>query len=147
MKIIAQNKKAYYDYFIEDTYEAGIKLVGSEIKSIRLGKVNLSDAFVTFREGEAYVSNMHIAKYPFSNLFNHDEKRTRKLLLHKKEIVRLFSRTREQGYTIIPLKVYLKDGLAKIEIGLAKGKKTYDKRQALKEKDQKQRMKKILKNR
>ncbi len=147
MKIMTQNKKVYHDYFIEDTYEAGIKLVGSEIKSIRLGKVNLSDAFVTFRAGEAYVSNMHISKYAFSNQFNHDEKRTRKLLLHKNEITKLFSRTREQGYTIIPLKVYLKDGLAKVEIGLAKGKKTHDKREALKEKDQEQRMKKILKHR
>ncbi len=147
MKLIAQNKKARHDYFIEETYEAGIKLVGSEIKSIRLGKVGFTDAFVTFKEGEAYLHNMHIAKYEFSNQFNHEETRMRKLLLHKKEIFKLFSKTREQGYTIIPLKVYLKDGLAKIEIGVAKGKKDYDKRESLKQKDTDMRLKKVLKNR
>lgn len=147
MKIIAQNKKARHDYFIEESYEAGLKLLGSEIKSVRLGKVNLNDAFVTFKEGEAFCHNMHIAKYDFSNRFNHDETRPRKLLLHKKEIIKLFGKTREQGYTIIPLKIYLKDGLAKVEIGLAKGKKDYDKRETLKEKDQDRRLKKILKMR
>jgi SsrA-binding protein len=147
MKLISQNKKARHDYFIEETYEAGIKLMGSEIKSIRLGKVNLSDSYVTFKDGEAYVLNMHISKYDYSNRFNHDETRTRKILLHKHEITKLFSKTREQGYAIIPLKVYLKDGLAKIEIGLAKGKKDYDKRQSLKEKDAQRRMDKILKHR
>jgi SsrA-binding protein len=147
MKIISQNKKARHDYFIEDTYEAGIQLLGSEIKSIRLGKVNLNDAFVTFRNQEAFVNNMHISKYDFSNRFNHEETRVRKLLLHKKEIVKLFSKTREQGYTIIPLKIYLKEGLAKVEIGLAKGKKNYDKRETLKQKDQDMRVKKMLKNR
>ncbi|PKK92720.1 MAG: SsrA-binding protein [Tenericutes bacterium HGW-Tenericutes-6] len=146
MKIITQNKKARHDYFIEETYEAGIQLLGSEIKSIRLGKVNLSDSFVTFKNGETFVNNMHIAKYDFSNRFNHEETRPRKLLLHQKEIVKLFSKTREQGLTIIPLKVYLKEGLCKVEIGLAKGKKDYDKRETLKEKDQQMRMKKNLKN-
>ncbi|MBE0700721.1 MAG: SsrA-binding protein SmpB [Acholeplasmataceae bacterium] len=146
MRIISQNKKARHDYFIEDTYEAGIQLLGSEIKSIRLGKVNLNDAFVSFKNQEAYVNNMHISKYDFSNRFNHEETRSRKLLLHKKEIIKLFSKTREHGYTIIPLKIYLKEGLAKIEIGLAKGKKNYDKRETLKEKDQEMRLKKILKN-
>lgn len=145
MKIITQNKKARHDYFILDTYEAGIKLLGSEIKSIRLGKVNLSDAYVTFKDGEAFVMNMHIAKYDFSNRFNHEETRTRTLLLNKKEIIKLFSQTREQGYAIIPLKLYLKEGLAKLEIGLAKGKKAYDKRASLKEKDQDMRLKKIIK--
>ncbi len=147
MKIITQNKKARHDFFIEETYEAGIKLLGSEIKSIRLGKVNLSDGFVTFKDGEAFVNNMHIAKYDFSNRFNHEETRSRKLLLHKKEITKLFAKTRIQGYTIIPLKVYLKEGLCKIEIGLAKGKRDYDKRQSLREKDQKMRIRKIIKNR
>jgi SsrA-binding protein len=146
MKIISQNKKARHDYFIEDTYEAGLKLLGTEIKSIRLGKVNLNDSFVTFKEGEAFVNNMHISKYEQGNRFNHDETRPRKLLLHKKEILKLFSKTREQGYTIIPLKIYLLEGLCKIEIGLAKGKKDYDKRETLKEKDQNMRLKKILKN-
>lgn len=147
MKIISQNKKARHDYFIEETFEAGIQLLGSEIKSIRLGKVSLNDAFVSFKNGEAYVHNMHIAIYEFSNQFNHEETRMRKLLLHKKEIFKLFSKTREQGFTIIPLKVYLKDGLAKVEIGLAKGKKDYDKRESIKEKDTQMRLKKILKNR
>lgn len=147
MKIITQNKKARHDFFIEETYEAGIKLLGSEIKSIRLGKVNLSDGFVTFKDGEAFVHNMHIAKYDFSNRFNHEETRPRKLLLHKKEITKLFAKIRIQGYTVIPLKVYLKEGLCKIEIGLAKGKRDYDKRQSLREKDQKLRIRKIMKNR
>ena len=147
MKIIAQNKKARHDYFILESLEAGLQLLGSEIKSIRLGKVNINDAFVSFRSGEAYVSNMHVAKYDYSNQFNHEETRPRKLLLHKKEIVKLYSQTKEQGHTIIPLKIYLKDGLAKIEIGLAKGKKDYDKRESMKQKDQDMRLKKIIKQR
>lgn len=147
MKLIAQNKKARHDYFIEESYEAGLKLLGSEIKSIRLGKVTVNDSFVTIKDGEAFVHNMHIAKYDFSNRFNHDETRPRKLLLHKKEILKLFGKTREQGYTLIPLKVYLKDGLAKVEIGLAKGKKDYDKRETLKEKDADMRLKKLMNRR
>ncbi|HPG43452.1 MAG TPA: SsrA-binding protein SmpB [Acholeplasmataceae bacterium] len=147
MKLIAQNKKARHDYFIEESYEAGLKLLGSEIKSIRLGKVTVNDSFVTIKDGEAFVHNMHIAKYDFSNRFNHDETRPRKLLLHKKEILKLFSKTREQGYTLIPLKVYLKDGLAKVEIGLAKGKKDFDKRETLKEKDADMRLKKLMNRR
>ncbi len=147
MKIIAQNKKAYHDYFIEEVYEAGLQLRGSEIKSIRLGKVNLGDSYVTFKNSEAYVLNMHIAKYDYSNIFNHDETRTRKLLLHKNEIIKLFSQTKLKGLSVIPLKVYLKDGLCKMEIGLARGKKDYDKRQTLKEKDMKKRIDKQLKDR
>jgi SsrA-binding protein len=147
MKIIAQNKKARHDYFIEESYEAGLQLLGSEIKSIRLGKVTVNDSFVTIKDGEAFVHNMHISKYEFSNRFNHDETRTRKLLMHKKEIIKLFSKTREQGYTLIPLKIYLKEGLAKVEIGLAKGKKDYDKRESLKEKDQEMRLKKVMNRR
>jgi len=146
MKIIAQNKKAYHDYFIEENYEAGIQLFGSEIKSIRQGKVNLSDSYVTFKNNEAYVLNMHISKYDYSNIFNHEETRTRKLLLHKNEIIKLFTKTKLQGYAVIPLKVYLKDGLCKVEIGLAKGKKDYDKRQTLKEKDMKKRMDKQIRD-
>lgn len=145
MKIIANNKKAYHDYFIEETYEAGIQLKGSEIKSIRQGKVNLSDSYVTFRNNEAFVINMHISKYDYSNMFNHEETRSRKLLLHKNQIVKLFTQTKLQGMSVIPLKVYLKDGLCKIEIGLAKGKKDYDKRQTLKEKDVQRRISKQLK--
>lgn len=147
MKIIAQNKKARHDYFIEESFEAGIQLLGSEIKSIRLGKVTVNDSFVLIKEGEAFVHNLHIAKYEFSNQFNHDETRPRKLLLHKKEIIKLFSKTREQGYTLVPLKVYLKEGLCKLEIGLARGKKDYDKRETLKEKDQDMRLKKLLNQR
>jgi SsrA-binding protein len=147
MKIIAQNKKARHDYYIEDTFEAGIKLKGTEIKSIRLGKANLNDSFVTFKDGEAFVNNMHVAIYEQGNIFNHEETRARKLLLHKKEIHKLYSRTKEQGYTIIPLKIYLKEGLCKLEIGLAKGKKDYDKRETLKERDMDMRLKKALKNR
>lgn len=146
MKLIAQNKKARHDYFIEETYEAGIKLVGSEIKSIRGGKINLSDSYVTFKDGEAFVLNMHISQYKEANQFNHEETRTRKLLLHKNEIIKLFSKTREQGFAVIPLKVYLEGGLCKLEIGLAKGKKNYDKRQTLKEKDAQMRMKKVTKH-
>ncbi len=147
MKLIAQNKKARHDYFIEESVEAGLKLLGSEIKSIRQGKVTVNDSFVTIKDGEAFVHNMHIAKYDFSNRFNHEETRPRKLLLHKKEILRLFAKTREQGYTLVPLKIYLKEGLAKLEVGLAKGKKDYDKRETLKEKDQEMRLKKLLNRR
>jgi SsrA-binding protein len=147
MKIVAQNKKAYHDYFIEETFEAGIQLKGSEIKSIRLGKVNLSDTHVTFKNNEAYVLNMHIAKYDYSSLFNHEETRTRKLLLHKNQILKLYSQTKIKGLSVIPLKIYLKEGLCKMEIGLAKGKKDYDKRHVLKEKDMKKRMDKSLKAR
>ena len=147
MKLIAQNKKARHDYFIEESVEAGLKLLGSEIKSIRLGKVTVNDSFVTIKDGEAFVNNMHIAKYDFSNRFNHEETRPRKLLLHKKEILKLFAKTREQGYTLVPLKIYLKEGLAKLEVGLAKGKKDYDKRETLKEKDQEMRLKKLLNRR
>ncbi|CCV64577.1 SsrA-binding protein [Alteracholeplasma palmae J233] len=145
MKIVAQNKKATHDYFIETRYEAGIQLLGSEVKSIRATKVNLNDAHVNIRNNEVYLLNMHISKYDFGNRFNHDELRTRKLLLNKKEILKLQSKIKEDGYTIIPLKVYLKDGLIKIEIALAKGKKNYDKRESLKEKDMQMRMKKQFK--
>ena len=147
MKIIAQNKKAYHDYFVEETYESGIQLKGSEIKSIRLGKVNLSDSYVTFRNSEAFILNMHIAKYEQANIFNHEETRTRKLLMHKNEIIKLFTQTKLKGLSVIPLKVYLKEGLCKVEIGLVRGKKDYDKRQTLKEKDMKKRIAKQLKDR
>ena len=143
MKVIVSNKKARHDYFILETLEAGLQLVGSEIKSIRLGKVNLNDSYITFKGGEAFVLNMHISKYEFSNIFNHDELRTRKLLLHKREIIKLSSKMKEQGLSIIPLKLYIEKGLAKIEIALVKGKKDYDKRQTLKDKDEKMRLKKM----
>ncbi|MDY0276891.1 MAG: SsrA-binding protein SmpB [Acholeplasma sp.] len=144
MKTIVRNKIATYNYFIEDRYEAGIKLVGSEIKSIRAGKVSINEAYVTFKNNEAFITNMHIAIYEQASIFNHKETRPRKLLLHNREIVKLFSKSKEQGYSVIPLSIYLKDGLAKVEIALAKGKKDYDKREDLKKKDQDMRLKKTL---
>lgn len=134
-----------HEYFIEQKIEAGIKLQGSEVKSVRAGKVNINDAYVTFKNSEAYLLNMHISKYEQSAIFNHDETRTRKLLLHKHEINKLFGLKREKSFTVIPLKVYLKEGLVKIEIALAKGKKLYDKRDAMREKDLKRYAQKHLK--
>lgn len=145
MKVIAQNKKATHDYAIEERYEAGIQLKGSEVKSIRAAKTNINDAYVIFQSGEAYVLNMHVAKYEESSIFNHEETRTRKLLLNKREINKLLAAKQTEGYTVIPLRLYLKEGLIKLEIALAKGKKNYDKRQALKEKDDNIRMQKQLK--
>jgi len=144
MKVIARNKTASYNYFIEEKYEAGIKLAGSEIKSIRNGKVSINEAYVTFRNNEAFITNMHIAAYEQANRFNHNETRSRKLLLHKKQIIVLFSKSRETGFSVIPLTLYIKDGLAKLEIALVKGKKNYDKREDLKQKDLDRRVKKNL---
>ncbi|WP_010306782.1 SsrA-binding protein SmpB [Kurthia senegalensis] len=134
---IAQNKKASHDYFIEETIEAGIVLNGTEIKSIRKGKVQLKDSYIQIRNGEAWVSNMHVSPYEQGNIFNHDPIRTRKLLLHKNQIRQLNYDIKREGYTIVPLKMYIKDGYAKLLIGLGKGKKNYDKRQDLKKKDAK----------
>lgn len=128
-KEIALNKKAYHDYFIEDTFEAGMVLEGTEIKSIRLGKVQLKESYVSIRKGEAYIKGMHISPYDFGNRFNHDETRDRKLLLHSSEIIKLQNKVKLQGYAIVPLKVYLKGGKAKLEIALAKGKTLHDKRE------------------
>ena len=130
MKDIAVNKKAYHDYLIEDKYEAGIVLTGSEIKSIRAGKVSLKEAYVSFVRGEAFLKDMHIAIYKEATYNNHEETRDRKLLLHKREIAKLFSRCKVQGYTCIPLKLYFKEGRVKAEIALAKGKTLYDKRES-----------------
>ncbi len=130
-----KNKKAYYDYFIEDELEAGISLSGTEIKSIRHGSVDLKDAFVNIKNNECFIINMYIAKYEEGNIFNHEERRTRKLLLHKKEILKLKEKTKIEGFTLIPLKLYFKKNKVKILIGVAKGKKLYDKRATLKEKD------------
>lgn len=144
-KIVAQNRKARHEYFIDQTYEAGIQLKGTEIKSIRQSKANINDAFVTIKDGEMFIINMHIAKFEQGSIFNHEETRTRKLLLHKKEIIKLEAKAKEDGYTLIPLKLYLKEGLAKMEVAVAKGKKLYDKRQDLKEKDAQRHIKKTLK--
>ena len=136
-KVVAQNRKANHDYFIEDTYEAGIVLQGTEIKSIRAGKVQLKDSFARIANGEMYLHNAHISPYEQGNRYNHDPLRARKLLLHRKQINRLIGETKEKGYTLVPLKIYLKNGFAKVLIGLGKGKKQYDKRDDLKRKEAK----------
>ena len=136
-KLIANNKKAYHEFFIEEKYEAGIVLSGTEIKSIRMGKCSIKESYIEINKGEAYVIGMNISPYEKGNIFNKDPMRTRKLLLHKVEINKLLGKSQEKGYTILPLQVYLKDGKAKIEIALAKGKKLYDKREAIAKKDQK----------
>jgi len=146
-KLISNNKKAYHNYFIEEKFEAGMVLTGTEIKSLRMGNANLNDSFAIVRNGEAFLNNLHISPYDFGNRENHDPDRMRKLLLHKKEIAKLFSKIREQGYSVVPLRLYFKNGLAKVEIGLAKGKKLYDKREVMKEKDQKRDMSQALKQR
>ena len=130
-----KNKKAYFDYFVEDTYEAGLSLVGTEVKSARNGSVNLKDSYIRIKNGEAYVINMHIAKYDNSSIFNHDEYRERKLLLHKKEISKIKEAVSVAGLTVIPLEFYFKNDHAKLLIGLCKGKKLYDKRETIKKKD------------
>src|SRR5690606_6229151 len=145
--VIAQNKKAGFDYFIEETMEAGIVLLGTEIKSARNGKVQLKEAFIRIRGGEAWISNMHISPYDQGNIFNHDPTRSRKLLLHKKQIRELEAHTKQQGVTIVPLKMYLKDGFAKVLIGVGKGKKNYDKREDLKQKDAKRDIDRAMKDR
>ena len=134
IKLLATNKKARHDYFIEDTYEAGIALTGTEVKSMRSSRTNIRDAYVLIRGAEAYVQNMHISPYEKGNIFNTDPLRTRKLLLHKREIDKLLGLTTQKGYTLTILSVYLKRGRVKLEIGLARGKKLYDKRQDMKEK-------------
>ena len=136
-KLIDNNKKAYHDYFIEDKYEAGIELFGTEVKSIRMGKCSIKESFIRIDKGEVYVCGMHINPYEKGNIFNKDPLRTRKLLLHRSEITKLGSRIAEKGYTLVPLQVYFKGSLVKMEIGLAKGKKLYDKRDDIAKKDQK----------
>ncbi|MGG3571448.1 SsrA-binding protein SmpB [Bacillus gobiensis] len=133
-KVISQNRKANHDYFIEETYETGIVLKGTEIKSIRAGRVNLKDGFAKIDQGEVFLHNMHISPYEQGNIHNHDPLRTRKLLLHRKEINKLIGLTKEQGYALVPLKLYLKNGFVKVLLGLGKGKKKYDKREDLKQK-------------
>lgn len=146
MKLIAQNKKANFEYFIYDRYECGIVLTGTEIKSIRNGKVSIQDSYARVKNGEMFIINMNIAKYEEGNIFNHYETRERKLLLHKKEILKITSYIEQDGYTLIPLKVYLNDGLAKIELGVCKGKKLHDKRDAIKERDLSREAQKAMKN-
>lgn len=135
MKLVANNKKAYHDYFIEEKYEAGLELHGTEVKSLRMSKCSIKEAFVRFENREAFIFGMNISPYEKGNIFNKDPLRARKLLLHRYEIAKLSGKMAEQGYTVVPLQVYFKDGRAKIEIGLAKGKKLYDKRRDIANKD------------
>ena len=131
IKIIAENRKAFHDYYIDEKFECGIALSGTEVKSLRAGKVNLKDSYVTVKEGEMWLIGVHISPYEMGNRFNLDPMRTRKLLMHKREIIRLFSKIKQDGVTIVPTKCYFKDGRVKFEIGLARGKKDYDKRDVM----------------
>ena len=146
-KLICNNKKAYHDYFIEEKFEAGVVLQGTEVKSLRAGMANLNDAFMLVRDGEAYLHNLNISQYEFGNIQNHQPDRNRKLLLHRRQIDHLYGKIREKGLSVIPLRLYFKDGLVKVEIGLAKGKKLYDKREDLKTKDSQREMSQALKAR
>lgn len=136
-KIIAENRKARFNYFIDDKYEAGIQLRGTEIKSIRLGKVNLKDSYARIKNGEVFVHQMHIGQYPFAYYGNHDPLRPRKLLLHKNEIKRLYGKVNEKGASLIPLNLYLRNGKAKLTLALARGKRKYDKRETIRRRDEK----------
>ena len=134
-KLLAHHKKAYFDYFIEDKWEAGIELYGTEVKSIRMGKVSVKESYIKIEKGEVFIYNMHISPYEKGNIFNRDPIRVRKLLLHRSEINKIAGKTTEKGYTLVPLQVYIKNGLCKLEIGLGKGKKLYDKRDSIAKKD------------
>ncbi len=144
-KLIANNKKARHDYFIEDTFEAGIALCGTEVKSLRMGKCSVKESFVRVEKGEVYIYNMHISPYEKGNIFNRDPLRVKKLLLHKYEINKIMGQMQQKGYTIVPLNVYFKGSLVKVEIGLARGKKLYDKRQDIAKRDQKREAEKQFK--
>ncbi|MFC1503888.1 SsrA-binding protein SmpB [Spirochaetota bacterium] len=148
IKIITQNKKAYHDYFVEETIEAGISLVGTEVKSLREGKATISDGYAMFNnKRDLFLRNTHITEYKYGNINNHDALRPRQLLLHRRELKQLFIKKEQRGYTLIPLKLYFKGSLVKVEIGLCRGKRQYDKRDALRKKESKKRMEKILKTR
>lgn len=145
IKLVANNKKAYHDYFIDEKYEAGIELFGTEVKSIRMGKCSVKEAFVKIDRGEVYVCGMHISPYEKGNIFNKDPLRVRRLLLHKYEIMKLNGKIAEKGYTLVPLQVYFKGSLVKVEVGLARGKKLYDKRADIAKKDQRRELEKKFK--
>ena len=145
IKLVANNKKAYHDYFIDDKYEAGIELFDTEVKSVRMGKCSVKEAFVKIDNGQVYVYGMHISPYEKGNIFNKDPLRVRKLLLHKSEIMKLNGKVTQKGYTLVPLQVYFKGSLVKVEIGLARGKKLYDKRADLAKKDQRRELEKDFK--
>ncbi len=144
-KVVATNRKAFHDYHILETYEAGIALLGTEVKSLREGKANLKDSYAIVKNSEVFLLNCHISPYSHGNIFNHDPLRTRKLLLHRKEINKLHGHITQKGLTLIPLKVYFKDGKAKVELGLAKGKRQYEKREAIKEKESRREIERHLK--
>ena len=144
-KLIANNKKADHDFFIDETYECGIALHGTEVKSMRMGKCSIKEAFVRIEDGEVFVYGMHVSPYEKGNIFNKDPLRVKKLLLHKYEINKLLGKIKEKGYTLVPLQVYFKDGKVKVEIGLARGKKLYDKREAIAKKDQRREAEKEFK--
>ena len=144
-KLIAQNKKAYHDYFIEETIQAGISLAGTEVKSLRMGKCSLKESYIQIKDGEAFIYNMHISPYEKGNIFNKDPLRDRKLLMHRYEINKLKGKIQEKGYTLVPLQVYFKGSLVKVEIGLARGKKLYDKRADIAKKDQRRELEKDFK--
>lgn len=137
IKIVTVNRKAKYNYFIEDTYEAGMVLLGTEVKSLRLGKANLKDSYARIKKGEVFVHQMHIGDYPFASYENHDPLRKRKLLLHKYEIKKLYGKVNEKGFSLVPLRVYFQNGKAKMTIAIAKGKRRYDKRETIRRRDEK----------
>ena len=145
-KAVAQNKKAYHDYFVLERFEAGIELFGTEVKSIRQGKLNLKDSWCSIKEGEIFVHGMHISPYEHGNIFNRDPVRIRRLLMHKREIMRLLGQTKQEGLTLIPLSVYFNKGKAKLELGLCKGKKLYDKRETAAKKDAARNIERSMKN-
>jgi len=145
LKILIKNKKAYHDYQILQTVEAGISLVGTEVKSVKEGKINIKDGYAFISKGEMFLKNVHISQYPFGNMYNHDPIRVRKLLLHKDEIRKLHAKIKERGLTLIPLKVYSKRGIIKLELGLCKGKQLYNKKEEIREKDQKRELKRDYK--
>ena len=144
-KLIANNKKAYFDYFIEDTWEAGIALHGTEVKSVRMGKCSIKEAFIRVEDGEVYVYNMHISPYEKGNIFNKDPLRVKKLLLHRHEVNKILGEVSQKGYTLVPLQVYLKGSLVKVQVGLGRGKKLYDKRDTIAKKDQRREAEKDFK--
>ena len=147
IKIIAENRKARHDYLIVDQYEAGLVLTGTEVQSLRLGKANLKDSYAKVKDGEVWLYQVHISPYPFAYYNNHEPLRVRKLLLHKREIMRLYAKANEQGYTLVPLKLYFKGGKAKITLALAKGKREFDKRQSIRDREQKREMDRVRKQR
>ena len=147
MKVVCQNRKAYHDFQIEETLEAGVSLLGTEVKSLREGKANLKDSYVIVKGEEVFLLNCHISPYSHGNIMNHEPLRTRKLLMHRKEINRLAGKVTAKGYTLIPLKIYFKDSFAKVEIGLAKGKKLFEKRDRIKEREARREIERAVKNR